>query len=245
MGCRTWKNRYHGRSGSDVFVSASPREGHLEALYLIFHFLSKNPKKRLLLDPYRPVIKEAAFNQDADWTEFYGYAEEHDPPNMPEPLGEPVITSCFVDADHAGNVVTRRSHTGILLFVNNALIKAYSKRQNTVESSTFGSELVALRIARDLIVELRIKLKCFGVPLDGPTNVMCDNNGVVKNTSIPESTLNKKHNSINYHVVREAAAAGILRVGKEDTKTNLADALTKLLPYSKKMELLGGLLYDY
>ena len=113
------------------------------------------------------------------------------------------------------------------------------------ERPTFGSELVALRIARDLIVELRIKLKCFGVPLDGPTNVMCDNNGVVKNTSIPESTLNKKHNSINYHVVREAAAAGILRVGKEDTKTNLADALTKLLPYSKKMELLGGLLYDY
>lgn len=224
---------------------ASPREGHLEALYLIFHYLSKNPKKRMVLDPYRPAINEAAFNLNADWTEFYGYAEEQDPPNMPEPLGEPVITSCFVDADHAGNVVTRRSHTGILLFVNNALIKAYSKRQNTVESSTFGSELVAMRIARDMIVELRIKLKCFGVPLEGPTNVMCDNNGVVKNTSIPESTLSKKHNSINYHVVREAAAAGILRVGKEDTKTNLADALTKLLPYSRKMDLLGGLLYDY
>ena len=125
------------------------------------------------------------------------------------------------------------------------MIKSFSKRQNTVESSTFGSELVAARIARDMIVELRIKLKLFGVPLLGPTNVFCDNNGVVKNTSIPESTLSKKHNSINYHVVREAAAAGILRVGKEDTKTNLADALTKLLPYSRKMDLLGCLLYDY
>ena len=103
-------------------------------------------------------------------------------------------------------------HTGILIFVNNALICSFSKRQNTVESSTYGSELVALRITHDLIVELRIKLKSIGVPLLGPTNVYCDNQGVVKNTSVPESTLNKKHNSINYHVVREAVAAGILRV---------------------------------
>ena len=83
------------------------------------------------------------------------------------------------------------------------------------------------------------------VPLLGPTNVFCDNQGVVKNTSIPESTLSKKHNSINYHVIREAAAAGILRVAKEDTNTNLADALTKLMPYSQKQELVGCIQYDY
>ena len=164
---------------------------------------------------------------------------------MLQPLGRPVDTTCFDDADHASNTVTQRSHTGIMLFVNNALIKSYSKRQNTVESSTFGSELVALRISRDLIVELRLKLKSIGVPLLGPTNVYCDNQGVVKNTSIPESTLNKKHNSINYHVVREAVAAGILRVGKEDTAYNLADPLTKLMLYSKKQRTLGRILWDY
>ena len=131
------------------------------------------------------------------------------------------------------------------MFANNALIKSFSKRQNTVEASTFGSELVALRITRDLIVELRIKLMSIGCPLLGPTNVYCNNQGVVKNTSVPESTLNTKHNSINYHVVREAVASGILRVGKEDTLTNLADPLTKLVPYSRKQELLGQILWDY
>ena len=151
----------------------------------------------------------------------------------------------FVDADHASNVVTRRSHSGIFYFLNNALIKSFSKRQNTVELSTFGSELVALRIARDMAVEMRLKLMSIGVPLMGPTNVFCDNQGVVKNTSIPESTLSKKHNSINYHVVRKAAAAGILRVAKEDTSTNLADALTKLMPYSQKQGLMGCIQYDY
>ena len=42
----------------------------------------------------------------------------------------------------------------------------------------------------------------FGVRVQGPANVFCDNRGVVKNTSVPESTLSKKHNAINYHAVR-------------------------------------------
>ena len=97
---------------------------------------------------------------------------------------------------------------------------------------------MALRISRDLIVELRIKLKSIGVRLKGPKDVYCNNQGLAKNTSIPESQLNKKHNSINYHIVREAAAAGILRVGKEDSANNLVDPFTNLMPFSKNNVLL-------
>ena len=57
---------------------------------------------------------------------------------------------------------------------------------------------------------LRYKLRMFGVPVDGPADVYGDNAGVVKNASVPESMLSKKHNAINYHAVREAVAAGIL-----------------------------------
>jgi hypothetical protein len=102
---------------------------------------------------------------------------------------------------------------------------------------------VALRVARDLIAALRIKLRLFGVPLDGPASVMCDNQGVVKNTSIPESTLTKKHNAINYHIIRESAAMGMLRVGKEDTETNLADLLTKILSEPRRIKLLASIMY--
>jgi hypothetical protein len=152
--------------------------------------------------------------------------------------------SCFVDADHAGNKVTRRSHTGIIIFLQQAPVQVFSKRQNTCESSSYGSELVAMRIARDLISAMRIKLKCFGVPINGPCNVFCDNNAVVKNTSIPESVLQKKHNAVNYHIIREAVAAGILRIGKEDTETNIADAFTKLMEFSRKFKLLHGFLWE-
>ena len=121
--------------------------------------------------------------------------------------------------------------------MQNAPIIWYSKKQNTVEAATFGSEFVALRIAKDMTVALRYKLRMFGVPIDGPANVFCDNRGVVKNASIPESTLLKKHNAINYHAVREAVAAHILRVGKEDGETNITDLLTKIVTGQRRWDL--------
>ncbi len=223
---------------------ANPRIGHLEALYHCFAYMKSHPDMgKLAYDSKKPVIDESVFQKDADWTDFYGDVEEELPPKMPEPRGNSVIISAFVDANHAGNVVTRRSHTGILIYVNNALITWFSKRQNTVESATFGSELVALRIAKEKIVELRYKLRMFGIPLDGPANVFCDNKGVVMNTSIPESTLHKKHNAINYHAVREAVAAGILRVGKEDGQTNLSDLLTKQIAGQRRWDLCWNIMW--
>ena len=212
-------------------------------MYLVFHYLKENPKRRVVLDHHVPDVNEEAFNEHADWVAFYGDMVEEQPLDMPEPLGNPVTITVFVDADHASNTVTRRSMTGIIIFVNNAPIMTFSKKQNTVESATFGSELVAMRIARDFIVALRIKLMMFGIPIYGPGNFYCDNTGIVKNTSIPESTLGKKHNSINYHVIRESVASRIMRVAKENTMTNLADVLTKLMTWTRKNELISNILW--
>ena len=119
-----------------------------------------------------PSIDERVFNDNADWRDFYGDVAEELPPNMPEPKGKHATISCFVDANHAGNVITRRSHTGIIVYVQNAPIIWFSKCQNTVESSSFGSEFVALRTAKDMIGALRYKLRMFGVPIVGPANVV-------------------------------------------------------------------------
>ena len=117
--------------------------------------MKKHPDMgRLVYDPKAPVIDERAFNSNADWTDFYGDVTEELPPKMPKPRGNPVKIGAFVDANHAGNVVTRRSHTGIIIFVQNAPIIYYSKKQNTIEAASFGSEFVALRICKELIVAL-------------------------------------------------------------------------------------------
>jgi hypothetical protein len=95
--------------------SASPRVGHIEALYNIFSYLMMHDESALALDATKPDIDESAF-QEVDWKDFYGEVEEELPPKMPEPLGRPVTISCFVNANHAGNVVTRRLHSGVLVF---------------------------------------------------------------------------------------------------------------------------------
>ena len=118
---------------------------------------------------------------------------------------------------------------GILIFVNRAPVMWYSKRQNTIETSTFGSELIAMETAIEQIETLRYKLRMFGVPIEGPTNVYCDNESVFKNTSIPGSKLKKKHTSICYHRCREAVAAEVMRVAKEGSSTNLSHLFTRPL----------------
>ena len=55
--------------------------------------------------------------------------------------------------------------TGFIIFINKTPIKWYTKRQNTIETSTFGAELVAARIATEYTMEMKYKLRMLGVPL--------------------------------------------------------------------------------
>ena len=148
-----------------------PRAGHLEQTLHMFAYLKQFNRSRLVFDETEPDFADTSTFVTADWAEFYPDAEEAIPLNVPEARGNSVMTSAFVDADHAGCKVTRRSHTGILIFVNRAPIFWFSKRQNTVESSTFGSEYIAMRQAIDCIVALRYKLRMMGIPFEGPTKV--------------------------------------------------------------------------
>jgi hypothetical protein len=88
------------------------------------------------LIPRLPWLKNWHFDNGTDWKEFYREVQEELQPKMTKPQGQGVTISAFVDANHAGNKVTRHLHTGIIIFVLNALILWYSKRQNTVEAAT-------------------------------------------------------------------------------------------------------------
>jgi len=219
-----------------------PRRGHLEAIYHIYSYLKSHERCTMVFDDAIVKYAQADF-QSFDWTDFYGNVKEAIPPNAPKPRGNPVQMTAFVDANHAGNQVTRRSQSGILIYCNSAPIIWYSKAQATVETSTFGSEFVALRIATELIEALRYKLRMFGVPLDGPTNVLCDNKSVVDNSTLPSSTLKKKHNAICYHRVREAVAAQVIRIAHVPTGQNLSDMFTKPLGGCKLHEFCKRILY--
>ena len=220
---------------------ALPREGHLEQVLHILGYLKEHKKLRLMMDSSYPDINEKWFKH-YNWEDFYRDAKEAIPPKMPEPRGNYVTTSCFVDADLAGNKVTRRSQTGVLIFVNQAPIHYYSKKQPTVETSTFGAEFCAMKVAVEMIEALRYKLRMFGIPVGDGTNnstaIFCDNQAVYQNTVVPESTLKKKHHSIAYHRCREAVAACTVKIAKQGTEKNLADLFTKRMTAIRRRFLL-------
>ena len=73
-----------------------------------------------------------------------------------------------------------------------------------------------------------------GIPVDGPTCINGDNQSVLANTTIPDSPLKKKSQSIAYHFVREGVARDEWRTSYVNTYDNEADLLTKQLPHGEK-----------
>jgi hypothetical protein len=112
-----------------------PREGHLKAVKRILSYLKIFPKGRVIIDTSYPDHS------------VYPDASEEISKDLPPEKGPRVRTTVYVDADHAYDLVTRRSITGIFVMLNNTSIEWISKRQKTVETSTYGSESVASRIS--------------------------------------------------------------------------------------------------
>ena len=156
----------------------------------------------------------------------YPDAVEDIPPDKPCPRGNLCTLTCYVDADHARDKLTRRSVTGVLILLNNTPITWYSKCQKTVESSTYGSELVASRIAVEMIISLRYFISMLGCQLEPSSMLLGDNMAVVLNTTIPSSALKKKHQACNYHKVRESIAGGFIKFAHIRSEDNMADILT-------------------
>lgn len=215
---------------------ALPRRGHLDEVFHIFAYLKKKHNSEMVYDPTDVEIDRAAFPRE-DWSySIYGddNLEEVLPLNMPIPLGKSFTCRVYVDSDHAGDQVTRRSRTGFIVFLNSAPIYWSSKKQTSCETSTYGSELLAMKQATEFVRGLRYKLRMMGIPVDEPAFVFGDNQSVLANTTNPGSTIKKKCHSIAYHFVREGCSRDEWRTAYIKTAENIADLLTKPLPSGEK-----------
>jgi hypothetical protein len=215
---------------------ALPREGHLAQLFHMFAYLKKYHNTEMVFDPSDPVVDPDQFERK-DWTSSeFGHVDgkEELPPNAPTPRGLGFTITAKVDADHASDTLTRRSRTGFLVYLNCAPVYWMSKKQTSVESSTFGSEFMAMKHCCEYIRGLRYKLRMMGIPCELPAYIKGDNQSVLANTSIPDSTLKKKSQSIAYHLIREGSARDEWRTTYVNTHDNESDLLTKVLPSGEK-----------
>jgi hypothetical protein len=211
---------------------SAPRIGHLARLERIAGYLRKHPDGaiRFRTDiPDYSSLKHIEYNWEYS---VYGDAQEELPPNMPPPRGNPVLTTTFEDANLLHDLTTGRSCTGILHLVNQTPIEWFSKLQTSVETATYGSEFVAARLASEQIMDLRYTLRMLGAPVEGKAYMFGDNQSVITSSTIPHSSLNKRHNALSYHRVREAIASNVLWFFHISGKDNPSDVLTKFLGFS-------------
>ena len=188
----------------------------------------------MVFDPSEPDIDYTLFEKQ-DWRDtVYGESKEQLPPNMPQPRGQGFKLVTYVDSDHAGDSVTRRSRTGFIVYLNSSPIYWTSKKQTSIETSSFGSEFIAMKICCEYLRGLRYKLRMMGIPCDFPSYIFGDNQSVLANTTKPFSMLRKKSCSIAYHFVREGVSKDEWRTTYINTHDNVADILTKPLPGGEK-----------
>ena len=84
----------------------------------------------------------------------------------------------------------------------------------------------------------------FGIPVIGVASIFCDNEAVQKSNSDPSQTLNRKHNSVCFHLAREAVVAGIARLGWIKGTENPADIFTKILDRVKRAKFVRMLTFN-
>ena len=177
--------------------------------------MKKNPKLTLYFNPSPAVIYPTSFTGSTaeKICDQYRGANEELTTDAPKSRGIEVEVPAFVDASHASDKKIRKYHTGYIIFINRAPILWYSKRQATVESSTFVREFIELKTCVEHIIALRLKLRIFGIPIDGDLKILNDNKSVVNISFKLESIMKKRHNSIAYHLVRWNVVAGVVQIG--------------------------------
>jgi len=207
---------------------AEPHENHMKNLEQILGYLRHTKDAAIRFRTTIPRHEDHYAPPKYDWSQsVYEGAEEEIPEDAPVAKGQPIRMTTYVDASLLHCKVTGRAASGILHMINETPVDWFSKRQNIVEAAVYGSEFMAARIATQQVIDLRLTLRYMGVALDGPTWMFGDNESVIKSSTIPASTLNKRHNALSYHTVRAAIASNIIKFMHVPGVENIADVLTK------------------
>ena len=222
---------------------AAPRKGHLERVKRIYSYITKMKHATIRVRTEEPDFSGLPSEPYVWDYSVYGNVQEDIPKDAPEPLGNYVSTTHYVDANLFHDIMTGRSVTGILHLFNKTPMDWYSKKQATVETATYGSEFVAARTCTEQIIEIRNTLRYMGVPIRDKCYMFGDNKSVVNSASTPHAKLHKRHVYLSFHRVREAIAAGILTYRYLPGKDNPADILSKHWGYQQVWGLLQPLLF--
>lgn len=133
------------------------------------------------------------------------------------------------DATWGSDLETRRSQTGYLVYFNDSLVDWYSGLQKCVSLSSAEAELISASKAAQA-VQWILKLERIGASNHEPAEIYCDNKSTIAIVENPLAFSRTKHIAIRYFYCRDLVNTGQVHIKYIPTRSNTADALTKILP---------------
>ena len=135
----------------------------------------------------------------------------------------------YSDADYAGDKDTRRSISGLVIYLCGIPIMWKSKGQKAVTLSSTKSEYYALSELCSEIIFVKQILEFLEVEIEYPIIVKVDNVGAMFLANNPVLSQRTKHILVWQHFIREFVEDGIIKVIFVKSKNNDADIFTKNL----------------
>ena len=161
-------------------------------------------------------------------------------------LPDHIDFNCYVDASHASDIDTRRSITGYIFFISGGPVSWQSRMQTSVALSSMEAEYMAASAATQEAMWQARLLEQMGMRVDLPIKLYEDNKSAIMFTDHPGDHRNTKHIDTRKEFARDAQTKGITELVFVPTEEQLADGMTKALPYPTFQSIcLNNYLYYY
>jgi hypothetical protein len=143
----------------------------------------------------------------------------------------------YSDSDHAGDIDTSKSKSGILFFFGKSLVSWQSVKQQVVALSSCEAEYIAASTASTQALWLVRRLSDFLGRDTGAVELRVDSKSALALAKNPVFHERSKHIRVRYHFIRGCLEEGSFKTCYINTKDQLADLLTKLLGRIRFLEL--------
>ena len=146
--------------------------------------------------------------------------------------GALVNVAVYVDAGFASCPDTRRSRGGFFVMLNGDVVDFDCKLQPGVPAqSTAIAEYRAVTAACNAVIWLRSFLNEIGIKIREPIIFHEDNEACITTATNFTTTKRTKHVDVKHHVIRYWCRNDVIDFAYLDTASQLADMMTKVLPY--------------
>jgi hypothetical protein len=174
-----------------------------------------------LVNPYETdayCLTDGIINDD-DKPIKHGYSYTHD---------IPLILTCLTDIDLGGQLPTRQSTSGYLLYLNGQLFHWRGRTERLIITATAAGEYIALSRGNQASKHVNAVMRFFGNH-SPHYHLYTDNQAAEHIATQPNMSEHSRSIDLRHHSIRQDYLDDLMRIGGVSSKDNTSDILTKSL----------------